>query len=722
LRDHCLILSFFILLFLLCPSFPHPSDAKVPQVKLTVGAEGPVEIEADQLTYDRDQQLYDAQGGVEIRRGTLSLRADHAQLNMVTKEMTAWGNVVLREGEDVIECERLEVNLNTQAGKIYQARLFLKDQNFHIVARELEKLGENHYRIRDGSFTTCDGKRPPWKFTAKELEVRVDSSGVAKEPIFYIENIPILYLPIGVFPVVRERQTGFLLPRFGYSNKYGPEVKTAFFWAMRKDMDSTFYLDYLGDRGFKEGLEYRYAFTQDTSGQANFHFIDDQVYDGNRYAFFLQHRQKLPYDSYLKWDINYVSDNRYVRDFDEDLTREAKIDSRSLNLLRSVLFGGKNWDRYSLLMNAAFYDDLSQESNDKTIQKLPAVGFFAHPQSLWKTPLFYDFASSYNNFWREEGVSTNRWDLFPSISYPMRVFDVLKMEPRVGGRETLYRPYHDRTGRFDSWESRETFQGGVQASAEFYRVFRSREDSKISALFNVNRWMHTVEPQIGYLYSPHINQADLPVFDEVDRLPYTNQITYGIVQHLLGKRVSQEKETAPYEYARLNIFQSYSLGDAYQRDSKGKGRYFSNIQAELWWNFSPFFSAQADAGISPYDGNFEAFNFLITAKDQRNDAVQVQYRYTKNSVKEINLAARVKTIPPLHLFGSMRYNLVDHWRVENVYGLEYKAQCWTLGLAVEDRGSSPDGTQKKELKVQVYLQLFNLGSLGSKVLPYALSL
>jgi len=52
-------------------------------MKVTVEAEGPVEIEADQLTYDRDQQLYHAQGRVEITRGTLSLRADHAQLSMI---------------------------------------------------------------------------------------------------------------------------------------------------------------------------------------------------------------------------------------------------------------------------------------------------------------------------------------------------------------------------------------------------------------------------------------------------------------------------------------------------------------------------------------------------------------------------------------------------------------------------------------------------------------
>ena len=719
MKDHRLIFIFSIFLFLLCTSFPPPCPAKVPQVKVTVEARGPVEIEADELTYDRDQQLYHAHGEVVITRGSLSLRADHAQLNMVTKEMRVWGKVVLREGEDVIECERLEINVDTQRGRIYQAKLFLKDQNFHIMGQELEKLGENRYRIRDGSFTTCDGERPPWKFTVKELDVELGGYGVAKGPIFYIKDIPVLYLPFGVFPVVLERQTGFLFPRVAYSDKYGPEINTAFFWAIAKNMDATIYLDWVEERGFKEGLEYRYAFTRDTSGKANVYFINDHFYDKNRYAFFLQHQQRLPEDFYLKWDINHVSDNRYIRDFKEDLPEGAKIDSSSRRQLRSVLFGGKNWDQYSLLINTAVFDDLSKESNDETIQKLPRVGFFAHPQSLWKTPLFFDVTSTYDHFWRERGVNAHRWDFFPKISYPVRVFDVLKIESHLAGRETLYRPTHDPADRFDPWESRETYEAGAQISTELYRVFHWGEASKISSLFKVNKWMHTVEPKVEYLYSPRVSQDDLPAFDEVDRLAPANEITYGIVQRLAGKWAKEGKETAPYEYARLDIYQSYSLGDPYERDAKGKGRYFSSVQAELWWNFSPFLSAQWDAGFSPYDRNFQAFNFLITARDKRNDAIQVQYRYTRDSVKEINLAARVRTIPPLQLYGSMRYNLVDRWRVENVYGLEYKAPCWTLGLAVEDRGRSPDGSQEKERKVQVYIQLLNLGSLGRKP-PYAL--
>jgi LPS-assembly protein len=343
--------------------------------------EGPIEIEADELLYDRETETYQAHGQVEVYRGNFSLKADHAQLNRATKEVTAWGNVLLREEEDVIECERLEVNLDTRLGKITKANLFLKDQNFHMTGQEVEKLGENHYRIRDGSFTTCDAKHPPWKFSVKELEVTMEGYGIAKGPVAYLEDIPVLYFPVGYFPVRRERQTGFLLPRVGYSQKDGPEMKNAFFWAFAKNMDATLYFDWLGEKGFKEGLEYRYALTRETQGKANFFFIDDQVLNKNRYAFFVQHEQKFFYNLYLKGDINHVSDHQYLRDFDEDLPEGARIDSRSSRQLRSVLFGGKNWDQFSFLASTAVYDNLTQESNDETVQKLPQISFYAHPFS-----------------------------------------------------------------------------------------------------------------------------------------------------------------------------------------------------------------------------------------------------------------------------------------------------------------------------------------------------
>jgi hypothetical protein len=54
--------------------------------------------------------------------------------------------------------------------------------------------------------------------------------------------------------------------------------------------------------------------------------------------------------------------------------------------------------------------------------------------------------------------------------------------------------------------------------------------------------------------------------------------------------------------------------------------------------------------------------------------------------------------------------------VATIYGAEYQAQCWSLGFAVENWNQSPTGTQQKEVKVQLYVNLLNLGSLGHK--PY----
>ena len=68
-------------------SFP-PSDAKVEDVKMATSrsqGEGPVEIEADELLYDHEERLYEAHGRVEMIRGDMTLKADHARLNMATQ-------------------------------------------------------------------------------------------------------------------------------------------------------------------------------------------------------------------------------------------------------------------------------------------------------------------------------------------------------------------------------------------------------------------------------------------------------------------------------------------------------------------------------------------------------------------------------------------------------------------------------------------------------------
>ena len=226
--------------------------------------------------------------------------------------------------------------------------------------------------------------------------------------------------------------------------------------------------------------------------------------------------------------------------------------------------------------------------------------------------------------------------------------------------------------------------------------------------------MHTVEPAVRYQYSPRVNQDEIPVFDELDRIPYTNQITYGVTQRLIGKPEKEGVHSGPYEYGKLKISQSYSLGDPIAIDSRGNEEHFSNIQGELWWNFNPYLSAHSDLELNPYRWSLDRFNFLIQAKDRRNDVVQIQYRNTRGVDQQINVTGRIKTINPLYLYGGIYYNLMEGAMVQAMYGAEYQSQCWSVGFFVIDKNRSPDGTQKSEWKFSFYFTLLNIGSGGHR--------
>jgi lipopolysaccharide assembly outer membrane protein LptD (OstA) len=306
------------------------------------------------------------------------------------------------------------------------------------------------------------------------------------------------------------------------------------------------------------------------------------------------------------------------------------------------------------------------------------------------------------------------------VSLPLRLFNVMKVEPHLAGRETYYRPRNDPTHRFDDPEAREMYEVGIDVGAELYRVYERTRFPWLSDLFQVRKWMHTIEPNISYQYISPVDQTrlrglnGLPLFDEVDQIPFTSQITYGITQRFVGKPVKEGVDAGPREYAKLILFQSYSFGDPLTTDRKGKGRDFSDIQGELWWYFNPFVTAQVDAAYNTYEGNLTGQNASVILKDRRNDALSIGYRYTRHTVQALNLYSRIKMVDPLYVYGSYLYNYQYDTRVESTYGLEYQSQCWSLGVNVDDIAASPDGTQKREFRFQVYLNLLGVGSLGRR--------
>ncbi|MCX5799231.1 MAG: hypothetical protein NTU90_06705, partial [Proteobacteria bacterium] len=78
----------------------------------------PVDITALLLEYNKEENVYIAKGKVEVREGTRFLSADSVVYNENTKEIFAEGNVVFQDGDDVVQCEKLHLNLFTKKGSI----------------------------------------------------------------------------------------------------------------------------------------------------------------------------------------------------------------------------------------------------------------------------------------------------------------------------------------------------------------------------------------------------------------------------------------------------------------------------------------------------------------------------------------------------------------------------------------------------------------------------
>lgn len=690
-------------------------------------AEGPITMEADKLTYDKQGGFISLEGEVRIVHKNTTVRADKVIYYEKTKDVMAEGGVVLTEGEDILRCDRLELNIDTKKGVIYQGRLFLKKKNFHITGSKAEKLGEMEYRVYDATLTSCDARVTSWKFSVKRLDVEIEGYAKGWWPGFHVKNIPVFYFPWAAFPVKLERQSGFLFPDFGSSSKWGPELTIPFYWAIAPNQDATFYLERIGDvrgRGFKEGAEYRYAWSRRAQGQIKGFYIFDERLDKSRWSVFADHDQSFPGRYYFKTNVNWVSDTDYHVDFDKDLPDESLIDARSRNQLESTVMVGKDWEWGALGVEASYVrdfepdpDDDSVTTNRATMQRLPQATFFLFQDRFLNTPLFYAMEAEGTYFLRQELPANptlivpgeilrgGRIDLYPRLSVPLKPLDIVRFEPWIGYRETIYFP-DDPLGIYDDVTSREIFDVGASLATTISRVFPVRGK-------RVRGFKHIIEPELVYAYIPSVRQTDNPYFDDMDRIYRFNGVTWILTNYVIGKVVGADGTVTYPEYLFLKLYQGYNFSPDLSLDAllyPAERQHLSNLVAEA--RVSPFtwLSGTMDIEYNPHRQRLDVFNAGVKFSDKRGDHLNAEYRFSKRyGVEEVNTELGIRIIDPLDFYFSYRHNLRDQVRIETVYGLDYRHQCWEIALRVHDINRSPDGLRDDEIKVMVYVTLTGLG-------------
>ena len=172
-------ISILLLLFLAGPLYARdmPFDSKDLQSL-------PIDIKAEKLFQDNQNNIFVAKGNAELHQGTRTLTADYIKYNITTQTAQAKGNVTLKEGSDIIRCDAFKIDFNSQIGEVHKADIFLKQDNFHISGKEIKKISENNYSVENGTITTCDGPNPLWRIDAKSINLTVEGYAHVKNSFF----------------------------------------------------------------------------------------------------------------------------------------------------------------------------------------------------------------------------------------------------------------------------------------------------------------------------------------------------------------------------------------------------------------------------------------------------------------------------------------------------------------------------------------------------------
>jgi LPS-assembly protein len=752
----CLLAAVLGLCLLVFPTGPHPAAAQFTDLK-TIKADDqqPWLLESDELSYDQLQDRYVARGNVQLSKPGKKLTADEIQYDHKTQHAFARGHVVLTIGQDVLSGSYLEIDLNTQVGFVENANLFLKENNFHITGNKIEKTGEDTYHVDAATLTSCDGENPDWKITGRDAQIKDDGSGTAKHATLRVKNVPVLYSPYFYYPATSDRQSGFLTPEFEISDRKGNEYRQPFFWAISDSTDATFYGDYMTKRGLKLGTEFRYVLSERTKGTVMLDgFHDQKVDDGagnsnenygydddphnvlrtnhDRYWWRSSHQQQLPYDISAKLDLDIVSDQDYLRDFQEGYMGYNDAEKYFLKAFHRQLNDyndpyrvnrlnlNRIWPKFSLNFEPRWNENSQRDSNtSQTLQRLPFIGFDGEKQKISSSPLFFDLESQYDYFWRDEGPRGQRMDLHPRFYLPLPAKDYLTIEPSAGVRETAYRlDKNNFDGQYDNhqWPHRELFDTRLDFFTEISRVFdwNGQMFEKIK---------HTIRPQVTHEFISGSQQSGLPHFDPLDQINKTDLITYSLTNTLTSKsRPAQAKKSAadssevqddsgqkPAKDQYQEFFR-FKVGQGYDFEKSKKA--FTPIAAKL--NITPgkYVEVDADASWSVYDKNFLSHNVQTTLWDNRGDKLYVDYRYSKRS-GEIPDSENVQSI-----YGKLSVPLTERWsirledeeniqqaqRIRTAAGFTYQAQCWSFDFKYID--------QPNDRSFSFKVNLLGLGGIG----------
>lgn len=701
----------------------------------------PVFIEADLIKGYPHQEI-EAIGKAKLQRGDQVISAEHMKYLPATKDAMIESKVHLEREKDVLDGTHLRLNLESLRGQLGQPSYYLKEGGGRGGGSLFLFEGEDHYRLKKGSYTTCPAGNDDWFIRAKDLEIDQEKEiGTARHASVAFKDVPLLYLPWINFSTSGKRKTGFLAPVMGNTARSGVEVSLPFYWNIAPNYDATITPRAMSKRGIMFENEFRYM-GEALGGKALFDILpDDLITNKTRYGVFLNHAQYLGKGWTGNLDYSVVSD----RDFFRDLGTNVGLTSRTNLLQQATTSYNGSWGHNGTINFTTLVQNFQTLQDPRSLitppyKRLPQFSVAASQRDIYG--LDFDFTSIWTNFYFEtqrlpDGQKLSLADglrlvLNPSVSMPLQTaFGYIK--PKVSLHHTRYDLNEPVSENGDANLTRTVPLFSVDSGVVFER----------DTIFRKESFVQTLEPRIYYLYVPFRNQDDriFPNFESAemdfsfaqiftenrfsghDRINDANEITLAITSRLIESTTGNERlRLAAGQRVR---FENRDVVLSTQQTTSNKSDFIAAISGRI----TPVITT--DTSVQVDEGGFrtEKIRAGVSYHPEPGKVLNLGYRYTRGvpgveqtnllfpvpgaGLEQVDASTQWPFLRNWQGMASINYSLKDDKLLAGLIGIEYNSCCWSLRMVLNRFITA---TQRTSTAFFVQLELNGLMRIGNNPL------
>jgi hypothetical protein len=543
------------------------------------------------------------------------------------------------DGGETYVGERIKYNFKNKQGTISLGETELQE-GFYFGSK-IKRISENEAFIQDGRYTTCDAPHPHFYFGSPEMKVIANDRVFLDPLVFYVEDMPLMIIPIGLFfPSESGRSSGLIVPSYYFTRNRGVNIKDiGYYFALSDYYDTKVTFDLFTKGGYSIKNEWRWNLTNVLRGNLNLEYgktrwDPNQPFQTNLLLNFT-HNQTLSPSENISAYINYATQDFFKNttiDLRKTVTQEMRSNASYSKSFQNGSSFSISYGRSQNIITSAY--DQNSGINYSLPQFKPLHNFL--PQgSVPDWVRDFNFTYNVNANWNEtkylKDVETRinadsvfKWQdtiITPKMYIQHR--PSISISPRLG-YFTLQPSFSFSANNYfrrvkKSWDAKDsslntfeekgffteyTYNYGVSLSTKLFGIIKPR-------LFGLNALRHTFQPTINYSFTPDLSDPSLGFWDKV----ITNKDTIQYSRFERDASLSSSRESQSLNYSIVNKFDAkvqdtdtsetnielltWDLAGSY--DFTKKDFKFSDIRMSFRAPAITLFSFSSSAAFSMYD-------------------------------------------------------------------------------------------------------------------------